>query len=273
MRDDVAVLMAAYNAEGTIRAAVDSLRRGNCPCHIYIVDDCSRVPVRDVLRDIEGVEIIRLECNVGPAAARNAGLARILANGHAFIAIMDADDVARADRLAKQREYLIEHGAIALVGSWERYFDEGSGAIVGELRLAQEPEQVRQAAFLNLSVPHPTWMVRASVFAEVGGYSERYAAAEDYDLLRRILRRYKAAIIPEFLLDYRISSSGVSQRRRRRQIADRLAIQLRYFEWRECRAYAGVARTLASFAIPRRMVGALGNRARAPLSGAPALRH
>jgi hypothetical protein len=94
-------------------------------------------------------------------------------------------------------------------------------------------------------------MVRTKVLADVGLYDERYAAAEDYELFRRITRRYKAANVPEFLMDYRISSGGISQRRRVRQLRDRLAIQLRYFEPREWRAWAGVARTAASFLIPK----------------------
>src|SRR5436190_24039994 len=96
MPHQVAVLMAAFNAEKTIAQAVNSLLHGSHPCKIYVVDDCSRTPVSDVIKLANSVpvEIIRLNHNSGPAAARNAGLARILANDHEFVAIMDADDVS-----------------------------------------------------------------------------------------------------------------------------------------------------------------------------------
>src|SRR5215213_3569835 len=115
MPHQVAVLMAAYDAESTIVQALDSLLQGSHPCKVYIVDDCSRVPVADVIKsdDDERVEIIRLERNAGPAGARNAGLARILANGHEYVAIMDADDLSHPDRLAKQAAFLSAHSKVA----------------------------------------------------------------------------------------------------------------------------------------------------------------
>src|SRR6266545_3920078 len=90
-----AVLIAAYNADKTIERAVDSVLSSTVPCHIYIVDDGSRVPVRNILGRRAGeIEIIRLEKNRGPAAARNIGLSVILERDHDFVAILDADDAA-----------------------------------------------------------------------------------------------------------------------------------------------------------------------------------
>ena len=111
MKHPVAVVMAAYNAETTIREAVDSLLRSTLPCRIYIIDDCSRIPVEVVLgpANADRIEIIRLARNAGPAAARNAGLARILENDHRYVAVMDADDRAHPERLAKQMAYLETH--------------------------------------------------------------------------------------------------------------------------------------------------------------------
>ncbi len=70
---DVAVVIAAYNAEATIAAAVESMLAGTLPCSVYIVDDHSTLPVEDCLRRFAGrVQITRLDRNVGPAAARTS---------------------------------------------------------------------------------------------------------------------------------------------------------------------------------------------------------
>ncbi len=78
MSAEVAVLMAAYNAETTLRAAVDSTLASTVPCDLFIVDDCSRVPVEQTIGTRQNVTIIRLPRNRVLAAALNVGLAHIL---------------------------------------------------------------------------------------------------------------------------------------------------------------------------------------------------
>jgi hypothetical protein len=85
---------------------------------------------------------------------------------------------------------------------------------------------------------------------EVGLYSENYPVAEDYELFRRITRRFPIANIPAVLVDRRLSHQGVSLTRRRKQLADRLRIQLRYFNPRQLSAWSGVLKTLVLFCVP-----------------------
>lgn len=252
MPHDLAVLMTAYNAEKTIGKAVESLKRDPEPFDLLIIDDCSRIPVAEVV-DTAGrsIEIVRLERNLGVAGAKNFGLQRLLAGPYQFIAMMDADDVAIAQRFAKQVAFLRANPDVALVGSWARYIDEKTREVV---YLGQPPcdaEGIRDALFLNNCIIHPTWMVRAEALRVAGLYSSEFPAAEDYELLRRMSARFEFANLPECLLDYSISMSGVSMTRRRRQLLDRLRIQARYFDPWRLNAWLGVARTLMLFAVPR----------------------
>ena len=50
-----------------------------------------------------------------------------------------------------------------------------------------------------MCVSHPTWLVRSAAFLAVGLYSTSYRAAEDYELLRRIMTRFDVANLPEYL--------------------------------------------------------------------------
>lgn len=246
MTPQVAVVMAAFNAEKTILQAANSLLQGTHPCKIYIVDDCSRTPVRQTLGeyDPDQIEIIELERNSGPAAARNAALKQIIQNCHQFVAIMDADDVSHPERLAKQVAYLLTHPEIALVGCWERMIEEHSGNVVSYVSLPCEPEAIRNSLYFNMCVPHPTWLLRTSVLKKVGLYSLSYPAAEDYEFLRRIVARFDVANLSEYLLDYRVSSGGMSMRHRTRQLFDRLRIQANHFNPLNWRAPVGMLRTL-----------------------------
>ncbi len=262
MPRELAVLMTAYNAEPTIRRALDSLARNREPFDLLIVDDCSRRPLAEFLGAEflgpvgEGVEIIRPEKNLGVAGAKNFGLKRLLGKPYEFVAMMDADDISHPDRLAKQAAFLRARPDIALVGAWARFFDENTREVVYHFRPPCDSRDIREALFLNSCIMHPTWMMRTQALRDCGLYSTGYPAAEDYELLRRLSKRFDLANLPEFLLEYSISMSGISMKNRRRQLLDRLRIQAKYFDPTHAKAWLGVARTLAMFVVPRSVVSA-----------------
>ena len=257
----VAVLIAAHNAEKTIRDAVESVLCGSYPCRVFVIDDASRVPVASMLGTYGGrVEIIRLDQNRGPAGARNVGLARILAQDFDYVAIQDADDVSYADRLATQAARLDADATLGAVGSWTKHFDEDTGGTLLYRKRPVDAASIRNMMFFNIGLSHASTMFRAEALRVVGGYDAAYPAAEDYELLRRIATRYDLANVPEYLLAYRVSSQGQSLRRRRRQLFDRLRVQIKYFAPLQWRAWAGAAQTIASFVIPTELVGTLKRR-------------
>jgi glycosyltransferase involved in cell wall biosynthesis len=257
MSAEVAVLMAAYNAEKTLRAAVDSILASTVACDLYIVDDASRVPVAQVIGERANVTIIRLAQNGGLAAALNVGLGHILPRNYKYVARMDADDVSYPHRFATQIAFLERNPEIALVGSGARFIDDRSGAMIMYYVPPLTPEAIRKALYFNNCFVHPTWLIRGDKLKDLGAYSLAYPAAEDYEYLRRNIARVTVANVPEYLLDYRISTGGISVSKRTRQLLDRLAIQFRYLEPLEWRAWAGIAKTLALFAIPRALVTTL----------------
>ena len=254
MSAKIAVLMAAYNAEKTLRAAVDSILASTVPCDLYIVDDCSRLPVEQVIGTRPNLTIIRLPRNGGLAAALNVGLARILPLDYKYIGRMDADDVSYPHRFASQLAFLDEHPEYAMVGAGARFIDDKTGAPLMFYMPPLTPETIRHALFFNNCFVHPTWLFRAQALASVGPYSLDYPAAEDYEFLRRATQRLAIANVPEVLVDYRISTGGISVSKRQRQLLDRLKIQIRYMQPLEWRSWAGMAKTLMLFAIPRQVL-------------------
>jgi glycosyltransferase involved in cell wall biosynthesis len=222
-----------------------------------VVDDCSRIPVAQVLGQTGRLEIIRLETNLGPAGARNVGLQRVLAGNHRYVAILDADDVTYPERFAKQIAFLDANSQVAAVGTWERFIDDQTGETVFYHQPPCSPGDVRKRMFFNCALAHSAVMIRADAFAEMGSYDPEYPAAEDYETLRRIATKYDLANLPECLVDYRVSREGISVTRRRRQLFDRLRIQLKYFAPLNWRAWAGAANTLLLFLVPRTLVTAV----------------
>ena len=254
MSAEVAVLMAAYNADDTIRAAVDSILASTVPCDLYVVDDCSRVPVEQLLGSPKGVTFIRLPRNRGLAAALNVGLEHILPRGYKYIARMDADDVSYPHRFAAQIAYLERHPEVAMTGSGARFIDDKTGAMVMYYVPPLAHADIRKALCFNNCFVHPTWLFRADAMARLGPYSLDYPAAEDYEFLRRAAGQVVLANVPDILLDYRISTGGISVSKRHRQLLDRLKLQLKYLSPLDWRCWGGVAKTLMLFAVPRRVV-------------------
>jgi glycosyltransferase involved in cell wall biosynthesis len=254
---DVAVVVAAYNAEKTIREAVESVLSEKVACTVFVVDDQSRQPASEVLNDLsDRVVFLRMDKNVGPAAARNAALARILEQDFKYVAIMDADDISAPGRLDKQVAFLEQHPEIGACGTHLREFHEHTGETIRIFERPLEPPDVRDIMFFNMGVNHASAMIRTDVLRQVGLYSLDYKAAEDYELMRRIGAQFQLANIPECLVHYRISTRGQSHRLRKRQVYERMLIQLRYFEILEWRAWAGIVRSLAAMIAPTRILQA-----------------
>lgn len=287
MDSKVAVIVAAYNAEGTILPALESILNGTAPCHVIVADDCSKTPVANVLSHLKDrVEVIRLERNAGPAAARNVAIERAITSGFDYVAIQDADDISEPDRIEKQLAYMTAHPHVAACGTWTCLLDDAfppgfSAELRGKIdavrrtrktgllgtwtQIADAPTQrtfflfsrvtdpvdVRRSNLFNIGLSHTSVMMRCDVLKNVGLYSTDYPAAEDYELMRRIGAHYDLANIPYCLVHYRVTPGSISQSRRRRQLYDRLMIQLKYFDATQWRAWAGVAKTLASLVVPR----------------------
>ena len=246
----VAVLIPAYNPGSDINRAVESLINNTYPCDIYIVDDGSDVPIGQILGDFPRTEIIRLRTNMGVVKARNAGLAAILERPYEFVACLDADDVSYPDRIRTQVEFLDRHPEIAAVGSWARHVAEDDGRFLFIEETPESPQEVKRALNYNSAINNTTFMVRADVLKAVGFYSERYPVAEDYELFRRICRRFPMANVPVILVDRHLSSKGLSLTRRRRQLWDRFRIQLRYFDAAEPDSWLGALKTVMLFFVP-----------------------
>lgn len=285
----VAAIVAAYNAESTIVASVESILLGTTPCHVYVVDDCSKIPVESYLTHLKDrIEIIQLDKNVGPAEARNIALEKAIKAGFEYVAIQDADDISFPDRLEKQLAFMRDHPRVGACGTWTCLLDENmTGAFSPDLQAkaaavrktkkignsgtwtllfdeqskhtvhlfsrVTEPNDVRNAMFFNIGLSHTSALIKSEALKAVGLYSTDFPAAEDYELMRRIGTQFDLANIPECLVHYRISPGGISQSRRRRQLYDRFMIQMKYFEATQWRAWAGAAKTLATMIVPRQL--------------------
>ena len=97
---EVTILIAAYNAEATIRQALNSaLAQRGVEFEVLVVDDGSTDATAQIVAEcgeaFDGLRMVQLERNQGLAAARNAGFTE--ARGE-FVTILDADDRLHPER-------------------------------------------------------------------------------------------------------------------------------------------------------------------------------
>lgn len=206
----VSVVMPVLNGGPFLRLAIESVRAQTLPAlELLIVDDGSTDGSLDVALSFGDprIQVIRNERRAGLAAALNVGLRR--ANGE-FVARLDADDVARADRLERQVAFLRQHPRVVLVGSQARRIDE-SGAAIGTVERCRESAAIRWYHLFDNPFIHSTVMFRRhEVVDELGGYDESLRLCEDWALWARIISHYDASNLGEPLIDYRFSLSSIT---------------------------------------------------------------
>lgn len=103
------------------------------------------------------------------------------------------------------------------------------------MRLGKERVATLMAALPDLKDPwllsrtscfsHSTVTFRVDVLKELGGYNERFVVARENELIWRIIRRgYKVANLPEVLVEYHLSVTGLTKAKRRKQILNKLLL-------------------------------------------------
>lgn len=194
----VSVIMAAYNAEETIEAAIRSiLLQTHDNFELIICDDASTDNTWCLMRSLADedsrIKLIRQEKNRGSAVARNRCL--LQAQGE-YIAIMDADDLCSENRLAVQVSFLERHREVAFVGLLGEVFHN----IPGDCSKCY-PYVAKPAAkdfLMTLPFVHASLMFRSTAMGR--GYPEERQAlrSEDYAFL---MERYAAGLRGENTTD------------------------------------------------------------------------
>lgn len=225
----ISVILPVYNGERYLAAAVQSILAQTCAdFELLIVDDGSTDSTADIVRQFAAADArvrVLWQDHGGIVAGLNRGLAE--ARGE-LIARMDADDIARPERFAKQVEFLRRHPACVAMGTAMLYVDP-EGAPIDTQETETDPDTLlRNLLLLNpdgkSGLAHPTVMMRRTVVLAVGGYRSNFEATEDIDLWLRLAERGSLGNVAEVLLDYRLHEESVSHRRRATQARNHLAL-------------------------------------------------
>lgn len=203
---DTSVIIPTYNRRAMVHEAIASvLAQRSASFELIVVDDGSTDGTWNDLQLLtaDRVRAIRL-ANGGPAAARNRGVA--LARGR-YIAFLDSDDLWTPEKIARQTEFMRDNPCLAISQTGERWIREGRR--VNPARRHQKRGGDIFAESLRTCLISPSAVIlKRELLDEVGGFDERMAACEDYDLWLRILVHHKAGLLDEPLAIRRAGHPG-----------------------------------------------------------------
>ena len=200
----ITVIIANHNGEAYLDRCLESLGRPDDSLEVILVDNASTDGSLDLVRSaFPSVKILERTDNIGFAAANNLAARR--ARGD-FLLLLNADAWLEDGALSRLRKRLDADPRIALVAPTLRYPDgrlqfvwSPARGVLGEaIQVVRNRFEKRRWAHGSLAralarVAGRPWftaacvLVRASAFAEVGGFDERFFMYfEDVDLCVRL---------------------------------------------------------------------------------------
>lgn len=179
------VMMPAYAAEATVRAAVESvLAQTVGDLELIVVDDRSPVAVVEALADLSDprLRIVRRARNGGTAAARNTALERARAP---IVCQLDADDLWEPRFLEAMLGQLDDPAvALAYCDATILGHPEGQASYIGDPSI-HPLDTFPRLAEAN-PAPCPTATIRTAAARAIGGYAAWLRSVEDWNLYMRL---------------------------------------------------------------------------------------
>ena len=230
---DVSVIVAAYQAAGTVERTLASIAAQTTkPVEAVVVDDSSSDGTFETAQAYEPrmngirLRVVRLDSNQGAGAARNRAIEE---SSGSFLAFLDADDEWLPEKLERSLAHLegsdyclVAHDYLTGNGDRDAHhecvkrFREGPGPFAALYRKGYIP---------SCSVVAPREKVIAA-----GGFDPGLRNAQDFDLWLAMTRDPSEMflVFGEPLMRYHMGEGGIMSHTRRR-LRCALEIAVRYF--------------------------------------------
>ena len=256
MSASITVLMSVYNGLPYLSEAIESiLAQTYQDFEFLIIDDQSTDGSAEILDDYakrdQRIRIIKNQQNRGLGYCLALGVERATTP---WIARMDADDIAIADRLARQMAYLEQHPEVDILGGYAININH-LGQKIDERRVPTAHADIRRLLWTNPFI-HATVMFNRDAILRAGSYSKKIRKRQDYELwFRCAVANLRFANLPIPLIYYRFTETTFKRNNLRKVIIPSVLIG-----WRGCWkigaspiAYLGVIKPLLIGLLPMRL--------------------
>jgi glycosyltransferase involved in cell wall biosynthesis len=208
----IAAVIPTFNYGRFVARAIESVQRQTRSVdEIIVVDDGSTDDTPEVLRRFGDAIRVIATPHLGVSAARNRGWRSTDAD---LIALLDADDAWRPTKLERQLDLLAEHPEAIAVGCGNRVLDAHGRELV--VRFYPDPSRHRTERLRQIAT-RAAWvgssnsgvLLRRADLVRVGGFDERLAAAEDWDLWLRLADLGTIHNVHEVLTEISFHRTGI----------------------------------------------------------------
>jgi glycosyltransferase involved in cell wall biosynthesis len=198
----VSVVIPVFNMGRLLPEAVASVEAQELPgVEIIVVDDGSTDDTPEVIAALGDRVVAVRQANRGPAAARNAGIARASAE---LLAFLDADDLWPAGKLATQVGRLEREPELDVVLGRIQYVAVDGGEIPD---IEFEDADAKTLMHVHLG----SGVYRRRAFERIGRFDESMQFSEDVDwFLRAREASLRVTIVPETTLIYRLHGTNMT---------------------------------------------------------------
>lgn len=217
----VSVVLCTYDRAGLLARAVDSvLCQSFTELELIVVDDGSSDGTSELLAGFTDPRLrtLRLEKNVGQAAARNAGIRLAQAP---LLAFQDSDDEWVPEKLEWQVPALEASGPETCLVYCDMVHvgRDGTASFPGAPRIERGRLVDAELGFYQVfGLGIQSVIVRRSCLDRVGGFDERFRCFDDLELFLRLSAVFDFTYLAEPLVRYH-DTDGVSNDRHAELIA------------------------------------------------------
>lgn len=207
------IVLPAYNAEGYVREAIESILQQSYPYfELLITDDCSTDNTRSIIDSYEDerIKVFHNEINRGYLVTCNKLFEKATGD---FITFQDADDWSEPQRLNRYLDCFKKDEQLGVLGTHSKYVSASTGRLIRERKAPNGGQELNEYLIKGLPFDGATICVRQVLYKKIGGYNTFFdrIGAEDHDWLTRIAEHCKVGVIPECLYNVRVTTGSITR--------------------------------------------------------------
>jgi len=178
------VVLCTYNRLPLLKQAVESVRAQSWPVEMIVVDDGSTDGTHRWLKSQKDLRVFSHEHNLGKIAALATGLKQVQGT---YTLVFDDDDLLLPGAVQALATTLEACPALTgIFGDSILFSDTEIHSYRPALRVP--PHVMRRASLAQIPGLNGAFLVRSSIWEEVGAFDPRLSRGEDIDMFQRIAR-------------------------------------------------------------------------------------
>jgi len=218
-------LIPVKNGMPYVEEALESIALQTCQCQRVIVwDNGSTDGTVDAARSWIPKRIDGAVVSDKPLPLATSRAELVKAADSEYCALLDADDVAVPDRLARQIAFMDSHPEVSVLGGQIKLIDSKSRVIGNGRTRPLTHEHIVDHMLYDMCMVNPSLILRRGDVLRAGNFGDY--PCEDFELCLRMARSYRLHNLDEIVTRYRVHTASTTEGQRREGTLRSIAVDL-----------------------------------------------